>query len=157
MVKEEQWVVESGLSCMHDKHDKHLDFRGCRACTTNLGPSWHKLAPPSRALQRARQQREPDPIWSPCDRVRMRHVLDVGGAVPMWSVCTRTLTVGIQYKLAVLMKILCSLFILLLLLLVVILAPPIQAALHFMFQAMSNTKRVPATVPNTPATVASSR
>lgn len=116
-----------------------------------------KPAPRSRASLRPGHRQAPDSFRNPCGLFRVQDVLDSGGAVPMRTACTRTPTVGLQCKLAVFLKIICSLFVSSLLLLVVILAPPIQAALHFMFQAMRNTKRVPATVPNTPATVASSR
>ena len=74
--------------------------------------------------------------------------------MPMRPARTRTPTVRLRCKLAVLLKIFSSIFFVSLLLLVVVLAPPIQAALHFMFQAMRNTKGAPAIVPIPPATVA---
>lgn len=67
--------------------------------------------------------------------------------------CAQTPPVDWQQKLAVFIKIFCSLSILIKLL-IVVLALPIQAALHFMFQAMRNTIGASAIVRNPPATVA---
>ena len=82
----------------------------------------------------------------------MRHVAG-GGAVPIRPACVRTVPDCLQQNLPVFVRLSCSL-ITLMTLLIVVLAPPIQAALHLMFQAMENTKGSSATVPDPPARVA---
>ena len=85
----------------------------------------------------------------------MRHVAG-GGAVPIRAACARTVPVCLQQNLPVFVRLSCSILSLLILL-IVVLAPPIQAALHLMFQAMEYTQGTPATVPDPPARVAGTR